>query len=151
MGTWVAWVAVAFLASAPWTLSWAYDYFCCPLELTVSLEDVERRADGKKYPPWERPRRLRGAVPPPYPNAWYKVCNSHDIPKGESRDFELLGHFFAVYRGVRLVSSRLFQTAHTLFVCQQLTHDTRHTTHYRRTVRCGFWTPTARTWAPTWA
>lgn len=99
MDTWVAWVALAFLASAPWTLSWAYDYFCCPLEMTVSLEDVERRADGKKYPPWQRPRRLRGAVPPPYPNAWYKVCNSHDIPKGESRDFELLGHFFAVYRG----------------------------------------------------
>lgn len=27
--------------------------------------------------------------------------------KGESRDFELLGHFFAVYRGVRSSSSLL--------------------------------------------
>ena len=134
MATWVAWVAVAFLASAPWTLSWAYDYFCCPLEMTVSLEDVERRADGKKYPPWQRPRRLRGAVPPPYPNAWYKVCNSHDIPKGESRDFELLGHFFAVYRGVRLVSSRLPDRTRPLCLsatdARHDTHDTRHTPHY---------------------
>ncbi len=34
------------------------------------------------------------------------------------------------------------------------TRHARHTTHAalcRRTVRCGFWTPTARTWAPTWA
>ena len=38
-------------------------------------------------------------IPPPYPNGWYEVMRSCDLPVKAARAVSLLGENFAVYRG----------------------------------------------------
>jgi cholesterol 7-dehydrogenase len=91
-------LSVALVALAPWVLPALYDYFFVPLYVSRSIEEVEKLIEGKAYP-GKRERRLKGPIPPPFPNAWFKVCNSRDIKPGEARDFEVLGMFLVVFRG----------------------------------------------------
>lgn len=46
------------------------------------------------------PKRKRAKkFPPPYPNGWYRICNSEEISIGQSKYFSLCGEDFAVFRG----------------------------------------------------
>ncbi|OPJ86383.1 cholesterol desaturase daf-36-like [Patagioenas fasciata monilis] len=48
-----------------------------------------------------RARRYRrpGALPPPYPNGWYRLLDSAELPRGAVRSLSLLGEQLAVFRG----------------------------------------------------
>eukprot|EP00127_Corallochytrium_limacisporum_P002111 Clim_evm5s108 gene=Clim_evmTU5s108 len=47
-----------------------------------------------------RSRRNRLAdYPPPYPNGWYKVCDSGDLPVGALKEIEFVGKLIAIFRG----------------------------------------------------
>jgi len=94
------WVALA-IGLALWLAPSAYSFFFARAKIVRRMDEVEREADGEKFPSFGRPRRQRGLhLPPPYPNTWYKVSNSEDVPKGEARDFEILGTFLVVFRGM---------------------------------------------------
>ena len=45
-----------------------------------------------------RRRRKVGDLPPSYPNGWYEIMLSRDLPVGASRAVSLLGQHFAVFR-----------------------------------------------------
>jgi len=64
----------------------------------LTIEEVEEKLEGKRYP-GKRPRRSMGQLPPPYPNSWYKVMNSHELEVGDVRDIEMFGQQFVVFRG----------------------------------------------------
>ncbi|XP_030363271.1 cholesterol 7-desaturase-like [Strigops habroptila] len=70
---------------------------CCrPLSL--------RRGPGRvgyvPYPGLSRARRARrpGAPPPPFPNGWYRLLDSAQLPHGAARSLSLLGEQLAVFR-----------------------------------------------------
>ncbi|XP_061335654.1 cholesterol 7-desaturase nvd-like isoform X1 [Pezoporus flaviventris] len=70
---------------------------CCrPLSL--------RRGPGRvgyvPCPGLSRPRRARrpGAPPPPFPNGWYRLLDSEQLPRGAARSLALLGEQLAVFR-----------------------------------------------------
>jgi len=66
---------------ALWLAPSAYSFFFARAKIVRRMDEVEREADGEKFPSFGRPRRQRGLhLPPPYPNTWYKVCNSEDVP-----------------------------------------------------------------------
>ena len=46
-------------------------------------------------------QRLRkvGNIPPPYPNGWYEVMRSCDLPKKAVKAVSMIGQNFAVFRG----------------------------------------------------
>ncbi len=58
---------------------------------------------------WLRPRRRtksalfravrEASYPPPYPDGWYRVATSTDIPPGQVRQVECLGQHIALFRG----------------------------------------------------
>lgn len=67
-----------------------YAFFFEPAAIVRSFEEVEREADEKQHSKRRRrkpspaagarPRRRQGrGLPPPYPNAWFRVCNSGDV------------------------------------------------------------------------
>ncbi|XP_056207957.1 cholesterol 7-desaturase nvd-like [Falco biarmicus] len=45
-----------------------------------------------------RPPRRPGALPPPYPNGWYRLLDSAQLPRGAVRSLALLGEHLAVFR-----------------------------------------------------
>ena len=45
-----------------------------------------------------RRRRRVGDIPPPYPNGWYEIMRSKDLPVGVSKAVNLIGQHFAVFR-----------------------------------------------------
>ena len=45
-----------------------------------------------------RRRRRVGDIPPPYPNGWYEIMTSKDLPVGVSKAVNLIGQHFAVFR-----------------------------------------------------
>ncbi|KAL6060351.1 cholesterol 7-desaturase, variant 2 [Balamuthia mandrillaris] len=59
---------------------------------------AEGEASLIKTEKWQR-RKVRGSMPPPYPNGWFFVCFSRDLKPGQVRDFEYLGQQLVVYRG----------------------------------------------------
>ena len=44
-------------------------------------------------------RRNIGNIPPPYPNGWYEVMRSCDLPKKAVKAVSVIGQNFAVFRG----------------------------------------------------
>jgi cholesterol 7-dehydrogenase len=52
---------------------------------------------GRENP--QRARRRLATYTFPYPNGWYRLCDSHELKPGEVRDIAILGHDFAVFRG----------------------------------------------------
>jgi cholesterol 7-dehydrogenase len=51
--------------------------------------------------------RKAGKTPPFYPNGWYKVCNSDEVPAGTNKNFEILGQNLVVFRGEDGIASIL--------------------------------------------
>jgi cholesterol 7-dehydrogenase len=45
-----------------------------------------------------RKRRVVGDIPPPYPNGWYEIMRSADLPVGGAKSVYMNGHHFAVFR-----------------------------------------------------
>ena len=45
-----------------------------------------------------RRKRLVGDIPPPYPNGWYELMRSEDLPVGQSRAINMNDEHFAVFR-----------------------------------------------------
>ena len=45
-----------------------------------------------------RNRRKVGDIPPPYPNGWYEIMRSEDLPVGGAKAVSLIGQHFAVFR-----------------------------------------------------
>uniref|UniRef100_A0A493TEI3 cholesterol 7-desaturase n=1 Tax=Anas platyrhynchos platyrhynchos TaxID=8840 RepID=A0A493TEI3_ANAPP len=70
---------------------------CCrPLELRRGRGEVgSLPAAAPRLP--RRPRRP-GARPPPYPNGWYRVLDSAQLPPGTVRSLSLLGEQLAAFR-----------------------------------------------------
>ena len=46
----------------------------------------------------QRMRKV-GNIPPPYPNGWYEVMRSCDLPKKAVKAISIIGQNFAVFRG----------------------------------------------------
>ncbi len=46
-----------------------------------------------------RRRRELGDLPPLYPNGWYEVMRSDELPVGAVKAVYLIGKHFAVFRG----------------------------------------------------
>ena len=45
-----------------------------------------------------RRRKKIGDIPPPYPNGWYEIMRSKDLPVGAAKAVSLVGEHFAVFR-----------------------------------------------------
>jgi hypothetical protein len=43
--------------------------------------------------------KRNGQFPPPFPNGWFKILDSHDIQVGEKKFVSFLGQQWAVFRG----------------------------------------------------
>ena len=46
-----------------------------------------------------RKHRNIGDIPPPYPNGWYEVMRSCDLPRKCVKAVSIIGENFAVFRG----------------------------------------------------
>jgi len=78
--------------------------FFVPLNRVRKLEDVGWRhlpAGRMRAEQVNRARRLRkvGKPPPPFPNGWFVLCESRDLPVGKVLSVDALGLNFAVFRG----------------------------------------------------
>ena len=75
-----------------------------PLDLFRSLGDlgyaeIEGVKSRKEVANIVRKRRKAGDVPPVFPNGWFSIIASRDVPRGQSRSVSVLGEHFAVFRG----------------------------------------------------
>ncbi|KAI9031241.1 hypothetical protein DFJ74DRAFT_427344 [Hyaloraphidium curvatum] len=53
---------------------------------------------GPRTRPKRYPKKILDALPPPYPNAWYRLVRSADMKRGEIRQVEACGRTIAVAR-----------------------------------------------------
>ena len=53
----------------------------------------------KEYVNRLRKLRYTGKIPPAYPNGWYAVAESRELPPGTVQHVAALGRHFAVFRG----------------------------------------------------
>lgn len=75
-----------------------------PLDIFHSLGDlgyteIEGVKSKKEVANIVRKRRKAGDVPPVYPNGWFSIIASRDVPRGQARAVNVLGEHFAVFRG----------------------------------------------------
>lgn len=75
-----------------------------PLNLFRSLGDlgyteIEGVKSRKEVANIVRKRRKAGDVPPVFPNGWFSIIASRDVPRGHSCSVSVLGEHFAVFRG----------------------------------------------------
>ena len=61
--------------------------------------------------------RKVGDIPPPYPNGWYEVMRSRDLPTKAVRAVSMIGENFAVFRGEDGKVLHALCDAHTLCMC----------------------------------
>lgn len=54
-----------------------------------------------------RPQRAIGKVPPYFPNGWFKICDSFELGKGQSKYVQVLGQHLVLYRGENGVAAIL--------------------------------------------
>ena len=84
-------------------LTFVYDMLFAPLRRVRHLEDVGYVNHDNKNPLSlsndMRKRRVRGTVPPPFPNGWYCLAYSREILEKGVKNVEALGQHFAVFRG----------------------------------------------------
>ena len=90
-------------------LGWLYRLLFCPLELLRAPDDVGYIAeDGRSRAQAAnevRRRRKIGALPPVYPNGWYRVMDSHMLQVGAVKNATVVG----------MISANIF-TATAVFV-----------------------------------
>jgi cholesterol 7-dehydrogenase len=72
------------------SMRYLYQLFFAPLHRVVDLESEEDRKN--------RYRKRIGGYPPVYPNGWFKVCDSHELKRGQVIFRAMCGLDLAVYR-----------------------------------------------------
>lgn len=72
-----------------YVVHWYYRIFWRPLEYTRSLPQQQKDTVG---------RRVYNNYPSPYPNGWYKLFESWQVPLGESRSISAFGCELVVFR-----------------------------------------------------
>ena len=93
MGAAFPWVLAAVLAVVA-----LYRHRGCSAQRSVS--SVEPRSSAQVQALREGRDRMRAATyPRPYPNGWYKVCNSDDLAPGSVRYVQAVGQHLCVFRG----------------------------------------------------
>ncbi|XP_072096173.1 cholesterol 7-desaturase nvd [Mobula birostris] len=84
-------------------LIWLYRLLFVPLELFRELHDVGYTLDpgvSRRHKANEvRRRRKRGELPPVYPNGWYRLLDSRQLPVAHVKNVTIFGEQVAVYRG----------------------------------------------------
>jgi cholesterol 7-dehydrogenase len=99
LGLMVYFVPAIFL----WFLVKLYRVFFQPLNLVRHLGDigyVETREQNKRNSAnIVRKTRKIGDLPPVYPNGWFHVCYSDEVPRKQVKYVQQLGEHFAVFRG----------------------------------------------------
>ncbi|XP_029301014.1 cholesterol 7-desaturase [Cottoperca gobio] len=84
-------------------VGWLHRLLFGPLVLLRGADDVGYIAeDGRSRAQAAnevRRRRKTGELPPVYPNGWYRVLDSHMLPRGEVKSVSVLGEQVAVFRG----------------------------------------------------
>jgi len=45
-------------------------------------------------------RRKRGKCPPAFPNGWFRLCNTTDLKKGDTKFFKYNGRHVVLFRGM---------------------------------------------------
>lgn len=84
-------------------LLWLYRVLFKPLHLVRRLHDVgyvpEPGADLRQTANQVRRRRKRGDLPPVYPNGWYRLLGSRQLPAAAVKNVTVFGEQLAVYRG----------------------------------------------------
>lgn len=97
----VFWLSV-FVAFAM-GMYWVLDFFFGFLRRDMRLEEVGYLNHDNKHPLSHsqdmRKRRVRGNLPPPFPNGWYCLAWSREIEEKGVKNVEALGNHFAVFRG----------------------------------------------------
>lgn len=99
------WLGIAAAISLTWlTLRAIIHAVFSPLNLFRSLGDlgyteIEGVKSQKDVANIVRKRRKAGDVPPVYPNGWFSIIASRDVPRGQARSVNVLGEHFAVFRG----------------------------------------------------
>ena len=82
---------------------WVLDFFFSPLAREKNLEEVGYLNHENKHPLAHandmKKRRVRGNLPPPFPNGWYCVAYSREVEEKGVKNVEALGNHFAVFRG----------------------------------------------------
>lgn len=51
-------------------------------------------------------RNIGSKIPPPFPNGWFAIAESHDIKPGKAKNIDCLGENFVVFRS--LESNEIF-------------------------------------------
>lgn len=74
-----------------------------PLEIQRKLHEIGYFSDEKRslkdVANEFRKRRKCGDIPPVYPNGWFHVLASHELPVGDVKYVSVLGEHLAVFRG----------------------------------------------------
>jgi cholesterol 7-desaturase len=70
-----------------------YSFFCTPLQLLKSLDDVGGGVRQRKI------AAERNGLPSAYPNAWYQILYSHQVSVGQALSVDVLGQRLVVFRG----------------------------------------------------
>lgn len=97
-------LSVLIFISLPYIILSLYTALFIPVRYEKSLVETEEAPKNlmKRY-------RNSGAVPPPYPNGWFFVCQSDKLKEGDVKEISVLGKEFALFRGedgkARMVSA----------------------------------------------
>jgi len=80
------------LASVPvfLILRYLYQFFFKPYVFILPEQKYNRK---------DRPNRLVGKVPPFYPNGWFKICDSFELPRGAHKYVHQCGQHLIAFRG----------------------------------------------------
>ncbi|KJE94081.1 Rieske domain-containing protein [Capsaspora owczarzaki ATCC 30864] len=74
-----------------------------PFVLIRRMEEIgyiqEKRRSNEKLAMDTKLRRKRGNLPPPFPNGWYRLCDSRDLKVKDVKNIDALGQHFVVFRG----------------------------------------------------
>ena len=103
----VAYASQVLLYVAPVVLLWIlvkiYRFLSDPLFVVRHLGDIgyvqTREQNMRNSVKIMRKMRKIGDLPPVYPNGWYHVCFSRDVPRKQVKYVQQLGEHFAVFRG----------------------------------------------------
>jgi len=106
-GTWEESVTTLIAAAiALPIIRWLYWFLCEPLDMFRSFEEVgysnvkgQRMRSKKDIINRMRKNRNLGRMPPPFPNGWYVLVESAQLPAGKAKYVQALGKHFAVFRG----------------------------------------------------
>jgi cholesterol 7-desaturase len=90
----------AAIVSGIVVLVWLGKHLFQPFERHFTLKDVEGSDElsGMRGGVGARSRKA-GALPPPYPNGWFKILESRDLTVGQVKSVQFLGQHLVAFRG----------------------------------------------------